>query len=161
MQLKSAHWSRIAILGSIMLLLTDCALANPAMTNPLASELKDQRKLWHSQKINHYEYVYNWICFCPPPANTPTKVLVKNNAIISVKNPDSNQVIENPDLAAYKSIDQLFEVIEKAIERKADEIVVKYDPKFGYPTSISIDYIKLAADDEVAYSATDLVIVNP
>ena len=145
----------------ISLLIVSLASAYQTMEeNPMITELETHRKLWQAQNITSYDYTFNKMCFCPPPANTPAIISVRNNAITSVSNPETSQPIDNPEIDFYKSIDQLFEVLEEAVQRKADRITVKYDAKLGYPTSIFIDYIKLAADDEVAFSATDLVVVE-
>jgi hypothetical protein len=131
--------------------------ANTVMDNDLIADLQRHQKLWRSQDIQHYQYTYNKRCFCPLPAHTPTKVFVKDRTVIAVADPATEHPIEGADLAAYPSIEQLFAAIEEAIARKAEAIEVTYDLKLGYPTQISIDYIKLAADDEISYSATDLV----
>lgn len=118
-------------------------------------ELKENRKLWRSQRFKTYQFTYQQQCFCVPPANTPLKVSVKNGKITQVINLNTNQSIT--DLDFPNNIDQLFEIIETAIKENADEILVNYDATFGYPTRIAIDYQTMLADDEVTYLAENLV----
>ncbi|NES82144.1 MAG: hypothetical protein F6K10_12490 [Moorea sp. SIO2B7] len=131
---------------------------NPQQTKEILAELEKNRRKWHSHKIKSYQYLSTMMCFCAPPANITIKVLVRKNVVTSVTNAETNQPISNPNLESYKSIDELFEVIEKAVKKGAAQILVDYDSQFGYPSRINIDYIKMAADDEITFLATDLVI---
>ena len=56
----------------------------------------------------------------------------------------------------FRTIDGLFDFIQEAINRNAESIQVTYDPTYAYPTSVSIDYIKQAVDEEMAFKASDL-----
>ena len=47
-----------------------------------------------------------------------------------------------------KTVDQLFDSIQFAIDQNADSIDILYHPEFGYPESIQIDYDFTAADEE-------------
>jgi hypothetical protein len=160
MQFKSLQATKAAIVGVMMIFLADFASAKPVMDDDAMAQLQSHRQLWQSQQIANYQYTYVWHCFCPYPANTPFKVLVKNKLVASASNLQTNQPLEISELSPVKSIDQLFEVIERAIDRRAEQIDVKYDPQLGYPTSIAIDYLKLVADDEVGYSVKDLVVLE-
>lgn len=133
---------------------------NEPNNNNVISELNTHRQLWLSQKIKKYQYTYKQICFCPPPANIPVKVSVKNKKITAVTPLETTQPLEKLNPESYKTIEQLFEIIENAVARNADTITVTYDPKLGYPSEIFIDYIKLAADDEISYIASDLIKLN-
>ena len=127
---------------------------SPDNSQPIV-ELKENRKLWRSQRFKTYQFTYQQQCFCVPPANTPLKVSVKNGKITQVINLNTNQSIT--DLDFPNNIDQLFEIIETAIKENADEILVNYDATLGYPTRIAIDYQTMLADDEVTYLAENLV----
>lgn len=124
----------------------------------LLGELEKNRQLWRSQKINRYQFTYQQQCFCVAPGNIPLKVAVKNDKITQVIDLKNNQMITN--LGFPKTIDQLFQILEKAIQSKADEISVTYDPKLGYPTKIAIDYQKILADEETSYLAKDLIKIK-
>ena len=51
----------------------------------------------------------------------------------------------------YNTIDKLFGIIQEAINRKAEVVSVAYDQVLGYPTVVSIDQDRSAADDEVTF----------
>jgi hypothetical protein len=56
----------------------------------------------------------------------------------------------------YPDIPGLFAVVEEAAT-EADELDTEFDATYGFPTSISIDWIENAVDDEVAYVMQDFV----
>jgi hypothetical protein len=41
----------------------------------------------------------------------------------------------------------------------ADEVLVTYDATYGFPTSISIDQIKEAVDDEISYQVENFEVL--
>ena len=54
----------------------------------------------------------------------------------------------------YVTIDGLFDTIQDAIDRKASEINVNYDPEFGYPMDARLDYVENMADEEYQFTVT-------
>jgi hypothetical protein len=56
----------------------------------------------------------------------------------------------------YLTVPELFDFVEDAIDRRAHEIDVRYDPESGYPTHIRIDYVENAIDEEMAFEASAL-----
>jgi hypothetical protein len=64
-----------------------------------------------------------------------------------------------PSLLTYVlTVPDLFDLIQDALDRKAVLLAVRYDPIYGYPTRIDIDYSADAVDDEVSMSARELTI---
>ena len=142
----------------VMLIKISPLSANTENNSPLIEELTENRQLWRSQRLKNYQYIYQQQCFCTPPSNTPLKVSVKNDKITQVVNLNDNQVIS--DLTFPRTIDQLFNIIEDAIKRNADEILISYDTTLGYPTRIAIDYQKILADEEITYTVKNLSKLN-
>ena len=58
----------------------------------------------------------------------------------------------------FDTFDKLFGVIKLAAQENVDEIVVKYDPVYGYPTNISIDADIEGINDEAGYTISDFEI---
>ena len=56
-------------------------------------------------------------------------------------------------------LDGLFDEIQSAIDSSADEISVTYDALTGFPSSVGIDYILEALDDEISYTASEFALV--
>jgi hypothetical protein len=120
------------------------------------SELSRARSRWQAAKINHYTYRLMVGCFCPFQDKMPLKIEVQDGQVVSMTYPDGSPV-SGQDLATfapYQTIDSLFDFTSVAVG-KADEIKTEYDPKYGYPTRVQIDYIKQAMDDELALSVSD------
>jgi hypothetical protein len=69
----------------------------------------------------------------------------------------AEQAGEPPSVKAFKP------VLEKAVHeaeralREADDTTLAFDPTYGYPSTLSIDWQVNAADEEQAYTASNLV----
>ena len=60
----------------------------------------------------------------------------------------------------WGTVEDMFRLIEDAIDRDAESVQVTYHDRLGYPTHISIDYSSRIADDELVVTAADLVLQN-
>jgi hypothetical protein len=145
-------------LGPIGALLLGVALLAPAaegeVVDPQAA-LDANRARWDAANVPDYQYRMQRGCFCAPELTEPGIVKVRDGAIQSVESPDGLSLLDPAD---YLTIDGLFDVIQDAIDAGADAFQVTYDETFGVPISISVDYLLPAADDEISYSATELVV---
>lgn len=54
----------------------------------------------------------------------------------------------------YATIDRLFSELGSDSVQGADKLTVSYDPTYGFPSEISIDFIELAVDDELYLSVS-------
>jgi hypothetical protein len=55
----------------------------------------------------------------------------------------------------YATIDRVFAELEADSNGAADEVTVKYDPTYGFPTEVTIDFEKQATDDELYLTLSD------
>lgn len=117
------------------------------------SDLDEQRNIWLDSGILHYDFRFQRTCFCAPDSVEPGIVSVVGGQIESVIGVNIPKEL-NPTF--FLSIDGLFDTLQDALDQPADAISANFDQSLGYPTDISIDYIELAADDEIWYAATDL-----
>ena len=129
--------------------------AQGASPPSIQAELTANQQKWAENGADDYRYRMQRSCFCPPEITTPGIVVVRGDAITEVSRVDG---FGSLDPAPYLSVDGLFAVIQDAIDQGADEISVSWDPLLGYPTDIYVDSIIPAVDDEIAYSARDLVL---
>ena len=60
----------------------------------------------------------------------------------------------------FPTVDGLFDFLEDAVDRGAEEIEVAFDPGFGLPTTVRVDYRLAAADEEIAYEVEKLVPID-
>ena len=140
--------------------LTFACLAAAAVTvgacdGPTAPERKLQaaRLKWEHTRPAAYTYTVALYCFCPQEGSGPVIVSVRDGVVESRTYVDNGAAVAPTDAGNFPTVDGLFEVIEDARQR-ADAIDVTYDPAFGFPAVISIDYIRTSADDEITYRAT-------
>ena len=55
----------------------------------------------------------------------------------------------------YATIDRLFGEVKAGLNGTADEVIVKYDPTYGFPAEVKIDVEKQAIDDELYLTLSD------
>ena len=127
----------------------------------LIRDLNINRELWKDANITDYTLNQSKGCFCPGPFEW--QVFVKNSTKDSVVFDEIwlEQGITYEDVFnEARTIEEIFDYIEKVINDKPDELNTKYDETYGFPTSIGIDYIEEAVDDEIGYSYTSFKILR-
>ncbi|MEC4887754.1 MAG: DUF6174 domain-containing protein [Scytonema sp. PMC 1070.18] len=122
--------------------------SNKENTNNL-EELTKNQKLWNTQGVLNYRYTLTNNCFCTSDARGPVIVEVSNSTNTSVTSVSTGQSVNSELFDKYDTIPKLFDAIRDAIARRADSINVQYNPSFGYPTQINIDYSRQMADEEL------------
>jgi len=124
--------------------------------------LSRNRALWVSQDISHYRFQLQVGCFCAFMDLMPLSVEVRDGQVVSLLDASGRPVPAGrlEMLERYAGIDKLFELVDQAISGKADEVLVTYDPTYGFPSQVSIDYIKLAVDDELGLQVRNFEVLE-
>ena len=60
----------------------------------------------------------------------------------------------------FPTVDGLFDFLEDAIDRGAEEIEVAFDPDLGLPTTVRVDYRLAAVDEEIGYEVEKLLPID-
>ncbi len=123
------------------------------------ARLAQARSRWRAAAISDYRYELRRVCFCPPDLVGPFALTVRGGALSSVVDLGTGMAV-SPTPRRHPTIEELFDEIDAALDRDPDRIEIDYDPALGYPTRIAIDYVAMAIDDEVTYSATGLSRLN-
>jgi len=136
------------ILLTLSLILAACSFGSAA-----GSEFDKNKALWEDANISHYRYVLSVSCFCVFMDEMPVTIEVKDDQVVSITSVkgtliDSSDTVLYPVVQPYATIDNLFEQLKSA-QAEAEEVSVVYDTTYGYPSSIAIDQIKQAVDDEL------------
>ena len=120
------------------------------------TEQSNARARWQSSRISHYSYKLRVGCFCAFTERMPLSIEVKDGKVVSMTYRDGAPVSAEQQqiFAQYQTIDALFDFTSQTIG-KADEIKTGYDPTYGFPATVQIDFIKQAVDDELGLSVTD------
>lgn len=103
--------------------------------------LAQARTLWDRKDVASYSYVLELQCFCAPASQLePVRVTVQNGAVASVRYVETNATAPSDIFGPYDTVEELFDLIQDAIDRDADLLQVGYDATYGFPHTINVDY---------------------
>ena len=150
-----------AVMGLIVVAAAVYALSSGAPQEYMQLRtLNTQAARWQAQNITSYQMKLHIACFCPFFDRMPLTVEVRDEQVISVVDSQGKPVSTDDPIRMYgneqlMTIDGVFAYAREAI-READETNITYDPALGFPLTLSIDRIKLAMDDELGVTISDL-----
>lgn len=147
--------ARFAIAGALSLM-CGCPTKGNGDTQ-IAAELAANRARWVGNGLRSYEFRYRRLCFCPVDAVREVLLTVSDDVVSSGIYIDDGSPVPAADLADYPCVDDLFDVVQAAIDAGADSITVEYDPDLGFPARIALDFTSGASDDEITHTAADVV----
>lgn len=144
-------------------MLSACALAAlaqaPRAGAAAGDELRASWALWTAAGLTSYEYGYNKFCECHRDTPPETVVVVADGAVERVYHLYGDAAREVPardgSTDLYWTIDDLFRLIEGALERNAT-VRARYDSALGYPTAVFVDYDADFIGDEIDVRLTRL-----
>lgn len=150
------------ILVLTAVLLVGCTSANgetPSPT-PLPTEAPDPnslsdrqhaldaaRALWAANGGEDYDLTFSWQCFCIIDYVQRVDIEVRGGTVEAGAVTDTGVPLNQDQLAEYRTVEQLFELIQDAIDEDAAEIRVTYAAD-GYPAEVWIDFSRRTADEE-------------
>jgi len=120
------------------------------------SELSRNQQKWQDANITHYRFELSIGCFCAFRDQMPLTIEVRDGQIVYMATVDGTLVLDTDQnyefYAPHATIDLLFAEIDAAVKEGADSVTVTYDPTYGFPTEIAIDFSQEMADEEMYYS---------
>ena len=131
------------------LALAACTAAGNAMGSQ--SEIEQNKEKWENANISHYRYHLSITCFCVFSQDMPLIIEVQDGEVVSMEYQSGNEIdaTSRELFEKYATIDRLFAELEADINGAADEVIAKYDATYGFPTEVTIDFVKEATDDEL------------
>jgi hypothetical protein len=132
------------------------ACSDDPVTEVVEGEI--HRAHWQSMGITSYRFEFHQGCFCDPVTNTRVFITVEDRVIQAIVDATSGEPIGGEYWDRFKTIDQLYDVIIQAQMGGADRIVVEYDERYDYPSSIEMDHSFGATDDEWSVLASGLEV---
>jgi len=117
--------------------------------NSSTAQLKRNKQLWAKQNISNYRFTLRQSCFCFSETTQPVNIEVRNGQVTSIVPASQGLSFNREDFTDHASIAKLFDVVEDAIAREAEDLSVTYHPTLGYPTKIGIDYEAFTADEGI------------
>jgi hypothetical protein len=120
-------------------------------------DLVAARARWNANGVTSYVVEARALCFCIQGGER-IAVTVKNGVVTSATVIRTGQPVAPNLMSHYRTIEQLFDTIENAIQGDAYRIDATYHPHYGYPSHFFIDYDDATADEEFGY---ELASFNP
>ncbi len=118
-------------------------------------DLSKARKKWRSMGYDSYSMTVSRVCFCPREAAGPFVVVVRGGEVMSIKPIDGDFPVGDWIDPYSMTVPGLFDLVETGFD--GDRMHVVFDERTGVPKTIEIDYIRLAADDEIAVHVRDFL----
>jgi hypothetical protein len=140
-----------------MLLTTSCGGGGDddgtdASTAQRLAELQAQRSNWEAHAAARYVYTLSWFCFCLDRG--PYTVTVQSGKVAGAVYLGDGRITASSLVPPKETLTSLFDIAANAISRHAATVNYTLDPRDGYITSLYIDHIKEATDDEITYGAS-------
>ncbi|RHW27726.1 hypothetical protein D0Z08_08695 [Nocardioides immobilis] len=124
---------------------------DPESTTPATSDPTDSPTVgsYPELEATDYTYVLEQICYCPIAG--PVKVTVEDGEVTSAVYAKGGRGLEKGDDAPDYLWITINDVIAKANDTKADKVDVTWPEGQDWPTSVAVDQVERATDDEVTY----------
>jgi hypothetical protein len=142
------------------LVLAACSAVAGAAGNP--SEVEQNQEKWQDANISHYRYNLHISCFCIFVENMPLVIEVQDGEVVSMEfqnGAELDPTLRQDLFDKYATIDGLFAELEAGLNGGADNVVAAYDPTYGFPTEVTLDFEEQAADDELYLSISDFEVL--
>ncbi len=129
--------------------------------SPEETALSAAEARWRAGKVStSYRMQQRVACFCIW-GNVNYDVFVTNGVVTSALSVEGSVPAPASLLAQMKTVEQLFAEVRRTSDLPGVLTNVTYDATLGYPTVVSLDPIKQAADDEVSYFTQRVVMMPP
>ncbi len=132
-------------------------LLNQGTTDPARQNYESNLQKWQDSDISNYSFTLQRNCFCLPDATRPVNIEVENGKVKSATFADTGEPLPASFDYNSLSVDDLFKQVGDELDSGAEQVDVKYDSVYGYPTSIFINQSDLIADEEVGFSISNFV----
>lgn len=120
-------------------------------------QLNNARSKWLN--FQNYDYVYEIIGLLPPDIRATKFVQVRDGKVDSVTFEETGEEYDNSSFPV-DTVAELFDTIQRAIDKDAHDIDVSYHNVYGYPTSLFIDYREDTVDEELMVTISELVVLS-
>lgn len=126
----------------------------------LRAEIAAQRAKWDARRIEDYQLTLSRSCFCAPEGAGLVVLSVLEGQPVEWLYFLSGDPVALEWQAMFPTVDGLFDFLEDAIDRGAEEIEVAFDADLGLPTTVRVDYRLAAVDEEIGYEVEKLLLID-
>ncbi|MDB5035845.1 MAG: hypothetical protein JWQ98_3086 [Chlorobi bacterium] len=120
---------------AMMIAISSCTSFNP---EKLRKEITSEESLWRGAALRDYSFYYRIGCLCPPEAQRPVIITVRNGSVAGAIYSDTRGPVPADLLPNYPTIDKLFNDLRDGSDG-AKDMDVRFDPTYGYPRSMNIE----------------------
>ncbi len=143
----------VLALGAVSLTLTSCGgSGGNDDSNPT---FQAYRRLWERARPQNYRYTFERSAFAPDTAIRKVVIEVRGRTTVSVTPVEAGAPIDRAAYAKYDTIDELFDLLDDAHRRGAQELLTEFDLVYGYPFQAFIDYSAQTTDEEDFFRVSD------
>lgn len=129
--------------------------SQPSDLKLVSKKFEEARALWNSKKLTNYVVTQQASCFCMSDYIRPMKFSVSSTGANTgtLIYADTSSAVTIQGIKLY-TVEDMFAMIQEAIDEKSERITVSYDKTYGYPISVGIDRSAMIADEEMYYTFT-------
>lgn len=149
--------TRRPILLSVLLaaLLAGCSIFGLDGLGDERDELRDARARWRRADLEDYSYTLERSCFCGMETIGPVRIVVRGDSVVSRTYTRDGTPVPAQWAAYFGRMEDVFDVIDQAIDRSADDLHTSYHRIIGYLVKADIDYVENAIDDELTLTVSE------
>ena len=129
---------------------------SPSQVRGQRAELTVAKRRWTAQGPPSYRYRFQYLCFCPASLVTAVEIQVREGRVVAVLDPATGRPAAPAPGRPTPTVEDLFAVVESALDRPVDWLDVQYDLVLGYPAVIRVDPNTRTVDEEQSYFAGSL-----
>ncbi|MGH7481002.1 MAG: DUF6174 domain-containing protein [Longimicrobiales bacterium] len=133
---------------------------DPSPTGPTLDDaqrqLDESRALWDAAALANYDIDYQRVCACLPQFLEPVVLQIRDDTVHAVLELTGGEPIQDPPPNFYLTVDEIFDLLQDAIDGRAERIRAQFDPELGYPFLAQVDYQLAVGADEVEVRVANL-----
>ncbi len=129
------------------------AFLRPDSTGTPYEEVAANRIKWQSQRPATYAADIERLCYCEP-WSIRAEVNASGVPVVTFKKPLPSVPHDDPQYFP-RTVDDIFDFLDREYEQKAFRISISFDDAFGYPIHVDIDRAENVIDDEVQLLVTE------
>jgi len=109
--------------------------------------LDSNRTLWEENGLEGYALRYSF----SSESFQYQSILVDGGQVNSAFNEYEKKFISAGDLQSLAKVEEMFDLVQEAIDRKADHLLVSYNPDLGYPEKVFVNFDYAESSDEESF----------
>ena len=137
-----------------------CSIFDPDEWAERRETLQRSRDRWAAEAAQTYRYEFRKSCECIPGFAGDVVIEVTDDAITALTPLREGVDVPEEQWPAFDTVEEMFQLIEIAIDERARHFDVEYDPQLGHPTLINLDFRENVVDDELTIHVSDLEILE-